>query len=402
MRCRSQLIQSLSGRASPVMVTVDSLGAPSLLKVGNDVFAVAEAQCKKGGGNSFTGVLSQIVTKKTTEKPEEVLKDPKAVTQLLEEGASKDQRKEVDVSRPTTVVKGNDIYMLVGQYGSKVAVTGQDDASDAAQLGLLLLKGSVSGDDTSNKKIDWKDTESSPQRVFGAQHESLTRLIGSGGSGIKMHDETLLFPVEGTKTEGAEMDVKTVSLIIYSTDNKNWTLSKGMSTYDCSDPSVVEWKDKLMMMTACDDGRRRVYESGDKGASWTEALGTLSRVWGNKKRHEWGVGSGFITANIDGVEDNRNVMLVTLPVYPKEEDTGGNGKEKGELHLWLTDNTHIVDIGPLSDDDEVAASSLLYKSGKTETDNEEKLIALYEKKKDDEETSHSLWSVLLTEQLERV
>ncbi|PBJ74045.1 trans-sialidase [Trypanosoma cruzi cruzi] len=377
-------------------VTVESLGAPGLLKVGNDVFAVAEAQCKKGRGNSFTGVLSQIVTKKTTEKPEEVLKDPKAETQVLEEGASKDQRKKVDVSRPTTVVKGNDIYMLVGQYGSKVAVTGQDDASDAAQLGLLLLKGSVSGDDTSNKKIDWKDTETPPQRLFDTQLDSWTKLIGSGGSGIKMHDETLLFPVEGTKTEGAEMDVKTVSLIIYSTDNKNWTLSKGMSAYGCTDPSVVEWEDKLMMMTACGDGRRRVYESGDKGASWTEALGTLSRVWGNnQKRHEWGVRSGFITANIDGVEDNRNVMLVTLPVYPKEED------KNGKLHLWLTDNTHIVDIGPLSDDDEVAASSLLYKSGKTETDNEEKLIALYERK-DSEETSHSLWSVLLTEQLERV
>ncbi|EKG01194.1 trans-sialidase, putative [Trypanosoma cruzi] len=77
-------------------------------------------------------------------------------------------------------------------------------------------------------------------------------------------------------------------------------------------------------------------------------------------------------------------------------------KEKGELHLWLTDNTHIVDIGPVSDDD-AAASSLLYKSGK-DGDNEQKeeLIALYEKKKGDGKPSHSLWSVLLTEQLQRV
>ncbi|RNC31891.1 trans-sialidase, partial [Trypanosoma cruzi] len=176
-------------------------------------------------------------------------------------------------------------------------------------------------------------------------------------------------------------------------------LSKGMSDGGCSDPSVVEWgKDKkLIMMTACDDGRRRVYESGDKGESWTEALGTLSRVWSNKKGEgEKGVRSGFITATIDGV-DKRNVMLVTLPVYSKEDSK----KEKGELHLWLTDNTHIVDIGPVSGNDDVAASSLLYKIG---NNNEEKLIALYEKKKagDDEKPSLGMVSVLLTAQLQRV
>ncbi|EKF32203.1 trans-sialidase, putative [Trypanosoma cruzi marinkellei] len=150
-------------------------------------------------------------------------------------------------------------------------------------------------------------------------------------------------------------------------------------------------------MTACDDGRRRVYRISDKGESWMEALGTLSRVWGNKQG-ESGVRSGFTTATIGGGDgNNRKVMLVTLPVYSSK-----NGKEdnvNGRLHLWLTDNTHIVDIGPVSSDEEnVTASSLLYNSG---TNNEE-LIALYEKKKSGGESSHSLWSVLLTEQLQRV
>ncbi|RNE98008.1 putative trans-sialidase, partial [Trypanosoma cruzi] len=209
--------------------------------------------------------------------------------------------------------------------------------------------------------------------------------------GVKMKDDTILFPVEGTKKEdGAEEDEKTVSLIIYSSDTPSCTLSKEVPADGCGDLSVVEWKGKLMMMTACDDGRRRVYESGDKGESWTEALGTLSRVWGNKhKGHERGVRSGFITATIK----DRDVMLVTLPVYSK-------GKEKGELRLWLTDNTHIVDIGSVSDDDDVAASALFYKSGET---NEEELIALYEKKKGDEEKpSPGMVSVLLTAQLQRV
>ncbi|EKG01209.1 trans-sialidase, putative, partial [Trypanosoma cruzi] len=150
-----------------------------------------------------------------------------------------------------------------------------------------------------------------------------------------------------------------------------------------------------MMMTACGDGRRRVYESADKGDSWTEELGTLSRVWGSKKGNEKAVGSGFITAKID----NRDVMLVTLPVYAKTESEEKENVEKGVLHLWLTDNTHIADIGPVSaDNDDAAASSLLYKSG----DNNE-LIALYEKKKGGgEKPSPGMVSVLLTAQLQRV
>ncbi|RNC31746.1 putative trans-sialidase, partial [Trypanosoma cruzi] len=233
------------------------------------------------------------------------------------------------------------------------------------------------------------------------EHKCLTQLIGGGGSGVHMGDGTLVFPVEGTKKSEAQNDKKAVSLIISSSSStKSWTLSKGMSDGGCSDPSVVEWKDKkLIMMTACDDGRRRVYETGDKGESWTEALGTLSRVWGNKKG-EGGVRSGFITATIDGVDDNRNVMLVTLPVYSEEESKKENGK--GELHLWLTDNTHIADIGPVSGEDkDVATSSLLYK-GAGSGDKKDELIVLYEKKKEDGKPSHSLWSVVLTEQLQRV
>ncbi|RNC38277.1 putative trans-sialidase [Trypanosoma cruzi] len=284
--------------------------------------------------------------------------------------------------------------MLVGQYGSKDCQN-----SGAGGCELLLVKGSVSGEGTNNKKIDWKVTENPPQGLCGAQLDSWTRLIGSGGSGVEMKDETLVFPVEGTKkAEDAEEGVKTVSLIIHSSkDTANWTLSKGMSDGGCSDPSVVEWEEgKLMMMTACDGGRRRVYESGDKGESWTEALGTLSRVWGNNKKGVSGVRSGFITATVGNDGDKRNVMLVTLPVYSEKVEN-----EKGKLHLWLTDNTHIVDIGPVSGEDDAAASSLLYNSG--ENTNDERLIALYERKKgNDVKPSPGMVSVLLTEQLQRV
>ncbi|PBJ71322.1 trans-sialidase [Trypanosoma cruzi cruzi] len=388
-------------------VTVESLVVPGLLNVGNDVFAVAEARCKKKDEKVFTGVASQLLKTETAKTPVEVLNGAEDKTQVLEEDGSADPKKKVDVSRPTTIVKGSDIYMLVGKYDSKVSVPGQDDASDAAQLGLLLVKGSVSGEDTNNKKIDWKGTESSPQIPFVTQLDSWTKLIGSGGSGIKIKDDTLVFPVEGTKKEkGESNDGKTVSLLICTLkDNAaSWTLSKEAPDGGCGDPSVVEWKDKkLIMMTACGDGRRRVYESGDKGESWTEALGTLSRVWSNKQGEEVkAVRSGFITARIGDDDNNRDVMLVTLPVYPEEEESKketGNGK--GKLHLWLTDNTHIVDIGPVSDDD-AAASSLLYKSAGSGDNEKKELIALYEKKKEDGKPSPGMVSVLLTEQLQRV
>ncbi|EKG00598.1 trans-sialidase, putative, partial [Trypanosoma cruzi] len=291
--------------------------------------------------------------------------------------------------------------MLVGKY-SRTDATGEK--SGANDGGLLLVKGKVS--EENDKRIKWSDTNAVPQAPVGEQLESWTGLIGGGGSGFEMKGDKLVFPVEGTKKGDAPNDRKAISLLMYTLDTNTGVLSKGMSDGGCSDPSVVEWggkeDKKLIMMTACDDGRRKVYESGDMGESWTEALGTLSRVWGNKQGEEVkAVRSGFITATIGDDDNNRNVMLVTLPVYPEKDGK----KEKGELHLWLTDNTHIVDIGPVSDDDEdAAASSLLYKSAESkDKKEEEKLIALYEKKKGDEgKPSHSMVSVLLTEQLQRV
>ncbi|EAN96143.1 putative trans-sialidase, Group VI [Trypanosoma cruzi] len=386
---------------------VISLRVPSLVEMDGDVFAVAEAPCKDGSEKVFTGIASELLAlsdeeskeldtnKLKTQLLEECLSDEKSACHIAGQDDSKTQTR-VLVSRPTTVVKGSDIYMLVGNYRWTLAAGVQ--GADAGDWGLVLVKGNVSKE-VSQRRIFWNDTYAIPWN-YNKQHESLARLIGSGGSGVQMGDGTLVFPVEGTKkkeNEGAEEDEKTVSLIIYTSDNAaSWKLSKGMSDGGCSDPSVVEWEDKqLMMMTACDDGRRRVYESGDKGDSWTEALGTLSRVWGNKRGGKGqAVGSGFITATVG--EDKRKVMLLTLPVYSKEN------VEKGELHLWLTDNTHIVDIGPVSCDDDAAASSLLYKSAGIGDTNKGELIALYEKKKDDGKPSHSLCSVVLTEQLQRV
>ncbi|ESS55703.1 trans-sialidase [Trypanosoma cruzi Dm28c] len=401
--------------------TVSLLYAPSLLDVNGKVFAVAEAQLEDKKSHFFPGIASEFLTLSGETPKELATANVKAKTLekcSSEEGncpsqstnrAGSQSFHSVHVDRPTTVVKENEIYMLAGTYIRENFAVCQGKA-DTASWGLLLVKGKVS--EEQERGIVWEDTDGLPCTSFVELYESWPQLTGSGGSGIKMEDGTLVFPLEAVKGDGIESEEekrknkKTVSLILYSSkDTKNWTLSKGMSAYGCSDPSVVEWKKedkKLIMMTACDDGRRRVYESGDMGESWTEALGTLSRVWGNKhEKNVRRVGSGFITATIDGDEDKRNVMLLTLPVYAKEDGKKETGNGKGKLHLWLTDNTHIVDIGPVSEDN-VGASSLLYRSAGSDNEKEE-LIALYEKKKGDGYSqSLVMVSVLLTEQLQRV
>ncbi|EKF28114.1 trans-sialidase, putative, partial [Trypanosoma cruzi marinkellei] len=154
--------------------SVKSLGVPGLLKVGTDVFAVAEAQCKKKDeDNIFTGIASQLLTEPKDKVPVEVLNEDKKHTQVLEEGDSANKKK-VDVSRPTTVVNGSDIYMLAGNY-SRTAATNPKE-SGAGDWVLLLVKGEVSGEGDSNKKIQWNKS----QRLTGAfpegEQDSLMQL----------------------------------------------------------------------------------------------------------------------------------------------------------------------------------------------------------------------------------
>ncbi|EKG01004.1 trans-sialidase, putative [Trypanosoma cruzi] len=190
-------------------VTVESLGAPGLLKVGSDVFAVADTQCNKNGedaDNTFTGIASQLVTE-TGKEPKEVLNDVKD-TQVMEEVTSSEEERRVDVSRPTTVVEESNIYMTVGKHSYEAAANCQ--AETEIKSGILLVKGEVS-DKESNKQIHWKETDGLPC-TLGDQQNSLNRLIGGGGSGVKMEDGTLVLPVEGTKKDGTGEDGKTVSL----------------------------------------------------------------------------------------------------------------------------------------------------------------------------------------------
>ncbi|PWU85751.1 putative trans-sialidase, Group IV [Trypanosoma cruzi] len=173
----------------------------------------------------------------------------------------------------------------------------------------------------------------------------------------KMTDNTLVFPVQFLTFGGS-----TASTVMYSNSvQQRWTFAKSATHAGCTNPSILEWEaGKIIMIASCKYGRRRVYESTDKGNTWKEAVGTLSRVWSNSLA---GLGlhiqSGFITATIGG----KKVILLTQLEYSRHDG-------KNEIRLWLTDTNRIYQVGLLPTGNSATSSSLLYAN--------DKLYCLYE------------------------
>ncbi|RNF00058.1 putative trans-sialidase, partial [Trypanosoma cruzi] len=289
------------------------------------------------------------------------------------------------ITRPTTLVIEDSVYVLLGSYSHK-----KQQVEGTNERGLLLLKGTLT-DEGGRKKIKWNETHLVKPQGKGASL-SLAELIGGGGSGAVMDDGTLVFPMQAKGNDG-----KSVLLSMSFTSSKNkWELSLETPGKGCRDPTLAKWKEdeddeRLFMMAHCAGGYYDVYESTPNGVSWYKLGEPINRVWGNShNRSGYGVPSGFTTAIIE----EKKVMLITAPVYAKDDNEKGG---KGRLHLWVTDNARVYDVGPVSrKDDDAAASSLLLNSGK---DNKE-LISLYENKKSD--GAYNLVAVRLTEKLERI
>ncbi|EKF26375.1 trans-sialidase, putative, partial [Trypanosoma cruzi marinkellei] len=191
---------------------------PSLVEMNGKVFAVAQAQCENKNKCLFTGIASELLT--LSDPNRKSLDKGNVKTQVLDtlspdkgkclsqsaKQADSQSVMNVRVGGPTTVVRGSDIYMLAGMYMITNVPTGQVGASDADQWGLLLVKGNVS-DGASDNRIYWNDTDALTCTLFNQHHGSLAGLISSGGSGVKMNDGTLVFPVEGTKNKSETDDV---------------------------------------------------------------------------------------------------------------------------------------------------------------------------------------------------
>ncbi|EKG02337.1 trans-sialidase, putative, partial [Trypanosoma cruzi] len=179
----------------------------SLVEVNGDVFAVAEAHCKEGEEGDFTGIASKLLAL-TGEQPRKELDKNKMKTQVLRECSSDDEKcakqavdetdsesgAQAHVSKPTTVVHGSDIYMLAGTYNLDDAAA-EEGITD--EWGLLLARGNVSIDeDGRNKRIYWTDVDALPITTNTEQYGYVRALTGGGGSGVKMNDGTLVFPME--------------------------------------------------------------------------------------------------------------------------------------------------------------------------------------------------------------
>ncbi|EKF33454.1 trans-sialidase, putative [Trypanosoma cruzi marinkellei] len=360
---------------------ITSLRVPGLVKVGDDVFAVAEAQCKeKNGAGSCSGIASKHLD--ISGDSMDISSSDISLFCMQLGDTAENNFGTTEVLRPTTIVLEDSVYMLLGNYSRTRPQVGGTN-----ERGLLLVRGTVTVDGE-KQKIIWNETRAVKPEAKG-DSRSLTELIGSGGLGVVMQDGALVFPMQAKNKYGKRV---LLSMRLPESGNK-WELPLETPGKGCRDPSVVKWKDEydeeLFMMAHCAGGYYDIYRSTSDGVNWNGHFESITRVWGNShKRTGYGVQSGFTTATIE----EKTVMLITAPVYAaKEENKGG----KGRLHLWVTDGGRVYDVGPVSREDvDAAASSLLMK------DDNKELISLYENKKDD--GSYNLVAVRLTKKLERI
>ncbi|KEG09408.1 hypothetical protein DQ04_05261000 [Trypanosoma grayi] len=321
-----------------------SFRIPSLVEVDGVLVAIGDARYLSDDDNAFieTAVKFSVDGGSTWE------------TQI----AIKNSRVNSERSRvldPTVIVKGNKIYVLVGSYNiTSTYWTWQGDGSDWEPLLAVgeVNKTTVGG--KPNATITWGKPVSLksifPKTIAGAPS---AQFLGGVSRAIVLNDKTLVFPVQATNEKK-----QITSMIMYSDDDgASWSFGSGNTHIGCSEPSLVEWEGKLIMNARVDNAPRKVFESTDMGETWSEAVGTLSRVWGpSPSRTEPGSQGSFITVTIEGVR----VMLFTVPLNFKGRWL------RDRLHLWVTDNRRIFDVGQVSDGDEDSPySSLLYtKAGK--------------------------------------
>ncbi|EKF27859.1 trans-sialidase, putative [Trypanosoma cruzi marinkellei] len=129
-------------------------------------------------------------------------------------GAAEGEERLGVVLRPTTITKGNGVFLLAG-------------SSDASYVGVCRREGGlelklVVGDVTNptggkqSGRIEWGDSKPPSKLISSASREAAwTEFIASGGSGVAMEDGTLVFPLV-LKSE-AEDVCSSLSLPLFGT-----------------------------------------------------------------------------------------------------------------------------------------------------------------------------------------
>ncbi|EKF38901.1 trans-sialidase, putative [Trypanosoma cruzi marinkellei] len=258
------------------------------------------------------------------------------------------------VYNPTTTTKGNKVFLLAVSFDMH-----QENGGKWKQdsLDLKLVVGEVTKSTGSEQSgwITWGTPTSLSQTTLKTPKAELKDFVSSGGSGVVMEDGTIVFSLMATnKTEGIH------SMIIYSTDNgTTWVLPEGISPAKCLYPRITEWEGSLFMIVDCENGQR-VYESRDKGTTWTETIGTLPGVWTKSKPEDFEKVSLHAEALTTATIEGRKVMLYTQRGYAL-------GKEwPTALYLWVTDNNRTFSAGPVAMEDDAKgrlAGNLLHSDG---------------------------------------
>ncbi|ESS63130.1 trans-sialidase [Trypanosoma cruzi Dm28c] len=224
---------------------ITSLRVPGLVKVGDDVFAVAEARCgEKDGADICAGIVSKHLN--IIDGPMDILTSDISLFCMQLVDIAENSFGTTELLRPTTLVIENSVYVLLGNYcHTKQQVEGTNER------GLLLVKGTVSDEGGNNKKIRWNETLVVKPEPKGESH-SLTELIGGGGSGAVMRDGTLVFPMQAKNKDGTSF---LLSMSFTSSMNK-WEFSSETPGKGCRDPTLVKWKEdeSLFMMAHCAGG----------------------------------------------------------------------------------------------------------------------------------------------------
>ncbi|RNC36056.1 trans-sialidase [Trypanosoma cruzi] len=116
---------------------ITSLRVPGIVKVGDDVFAVAEAQCgEKDGAGSCAGIVSKHLDISDDSMDISTSDISLFCMQLVDTAANNFGTTEV--LRPTTLVIGESVYMLLGKQSRT-----KQQVEDENERGLLLVKGTV-------------------------------------------------------------------------------------------------------------------------------------------------------------------------------------------------------------------------------------------------------------------
>ncbi|EAN95412.1 neutral sphingomyelinase activation associated factor-like protein [Trypanosoma cruzi] len=367
--------------SSPVAIpalSVTAISSLSVVDVNGMIAVIAQADHEDGSSTVLARIIEPTEGGAVWTLPDSSANNPQT---HYAEGTER-RKGALSLFNPTAFSKNNSLYLLL--YAGKEPRSPEGAVPKSECLYPWLFIGEIKSMDASDKekykKITWGNSSLLSSEIAALfQGRSLEYFSASGGTGILTQDGSLVLPINGWTKDKEEF-----SLILYSGGpNKDWKLSKGLPSRYFA-PVIVEWANgRLFMIISCNDGYRKVYESGDNGESWTEAVETLSRVWGNShNRTGKGVQSGFISATIEG----KKVLLVSLPVYSTDN-------ERGRLNLWLSDGRRIADIGPISSTDEdITESALLYR----DTWGEE-LISVYGSR--DATGKLSIFSVRLTGQL---